>query len=295
MILVATPNPAIDVTYRVGTHVPGGTNRVLDVQRRAGGKGVNVARVLAALDVPVRAVLPLGGSAGRWLCSALDVPFDATPCQAETRSTVTVVGDGHPTVYTEPGPRLSTVEWAAFSARLAARLPDADLLVISGSLPPGAAPELVGDWVRQARAAGARALVDASGPALLAAARAGADVKPNREELLAATETNDEASGAAALSKLGAGLVVVSRGEDGITAYDRSGVVAVPAVPGVHGNPTGAGDAATAGLAMALVRQLPLDTALRQAAALGAAAVLRPVAGEVDLPAYRRFLNGASA
>ncbi|MBN9742221.1 1-phosphofructokinase [Amycolatopsis sp. A1MSW2902] len=295
MIVVATPNPAVDVTYRVGAHILGGTNRVLDVQRRAGGKGVNVAHVLAALDIPVRALLPLGGDAGRWLGSALAVPFDATACEAETRSTVTVTGDGHPTVYAEPGPQLSDAEWERFSALLATRLRDAELLVISGSLPRNAAPELVGDWVRLAREAGVRALVDSSGPALLAAARAGADVKPNREGLLSATGAVDEASGAAELSRLGAGLVVVSRGEDGIAAYTRAGVVAVPVVPGVRGNPTGAGDAATAGLAAAFVRGLPLHEALRHAAAAGAAAVLRPVAGEIDLSAYCRFLNGASA
>ncbi len=38
MIVVATPNPAVDITYRVGTHTPGGTNRVLDVQRRPAAK-----------------------------------------------------------------------------------------------------------------------------------------------------------------------------------------------------------------------------------------------------------------
>ncbi|WP_134661813.1 MULTISPECIES: 1-phosphofructokinase family hexose kinase [unclassified Amycolatopsis] len=295
MIIVATPNPAVDITYRVGAHILGGTNRVLDVQRRAGGKGVNVAHVLAALDIPVHAVLPLDGDAGRWLGSALAVPFDAIACEAETRSTVTVIGDGHPTVYAEPGPQLSAAEWERFAALLATRLRDAELLVISGSLPRNAAPELVGDWVRLAREAGVRALVDSSGPALLAAARAGADVKPNREELLSATGAVDEASGAAELSRLGAGLVVVSRGEDGIAAYTRARVVSVPVVPGVRGNPTGAGDAATAGLAAALVRGLPLHEALRHAAAAGAAAVLRPVAGEIDLSAYRRFLNGASA
>ncbi|MCG3753405.1 MULTISPECIES: 1-phosphofructokinase family hexose kinase [Amycolatopsis] len=295
MIIVATPNPAVDITYRVGAHILGGTNRVLDVQRRAGGKGVNVAHVLAALDIPVHAVLPLDGDAGRWLGSALAVPFDAIACEAETRSTVTVIGDGHPTVYAEPGPQLSAAEWERFAALLATRLRDAELLVISGSLPRNAAPELVGDWVRLAREAGVRALVDSSGPALLAAARAGADVKPNREELLSATGAVDAASGAAELSRLGAGLVVVSRGEDGIAAYTGAEVISVPGVPGVRGNPTGAGDAATAGLAAALVRGLPLDEALRQAAAAGAAAVLRPVAGEIDLSAYRRFLNGASA
>lgn len=295
MIVVLTPNPAIDVTYRVGSHTPGDTNRVLEVQRRPGGKGVNVARVLAALDVPARALLPLGGDAGRWLRTELDVRFQAIPISGETRTTVTVVGDGHPTVYPEPGPELSPEEWTAFGASLAGCLSGAELSVVSGSLPRGASPDLVASWVRVAQDAGVRTLVDASGPALLAAARAGAVVKPNRAELLAATSAADEAAGAATLLRLGAPLVVVSRGTDGIAAYASDGVFTVPAIPGVRGNPTGAGDAATAGLAAALAGGRPLMEALRSAAALGAAAVLRPVAGEVDLPAYHRFLNGAPA
>ncbi|WP_326833986.1 hexose kinase [Amycolatopsis rhabdoformis] len=292
MIVVVTPNPAVDVTYRVARHEPGETNRVLDVQRRPGGKGLNVAHVLAGLGVAVTAVLPLGGEAGRWVAGQLQVPHDVSALHGETRTTVTVVGEGHPTVFTEPGPETSEAEWARFGALLDRHLAGADLLVVSGSLPRGAAPELLGEWVRAAHRAGVRVLADVSGPALLAAAKAGADVvKPNLGELLDATSTVDERAGAEQLARLGAGIVVVSRGAEGIAAHTASEVVEVPAVPGVSGNPTGAGDAATAGLAAALVAGLPLVQGLRRAAALGAAAVLRPVAGEVDFGAYRRFLD----
>ncbi|GHF40306.1 tagatose 6-phosphate kinase [Amycolatopsis bartoniae] len=296
MIVVLTPNPAVDVTYHLARHVPGETNRVEEVSRRPGGKGLNVARVLAALGVDALALLPLGGEAGRWIAGALDIPFATAEIAGETRTTVTIT-DGsaaHPTVYVEPGPVVT--EWDAVASLLGERLAGADLLVISGSLPRGADPDLVSAWVRQARAAGVRTLVDCSGAALLAAARAGADVlKPNVAELLAATGASDEAAGVAALS--GAGLVVVSRGAAGMAAYTVDGVLEVPAVPGVRGNPTGAGDAATASLAAGLVAGLPLGETLRRAAALGAAAVLCPVAGEVDLLAYQDFLdsNGAPA
>ncbi|MGW4489353.1 1-phosphofructokinase family hexose kinase [Amycolatopsis sp. NPDC004368] len=298
MIVVVTPNPAVDVTYRVARDVPGETNRVLDVQRRPGGKGLNVARVLDGLGVDVVAVLPLGGEAGRWVAGELRVPHEVSGLAGETRTTVTVVGEGHPTVYSEPGPETSAAEWARFGEVLDRRLAGADLLVVSGSLPRGADPELVGEWVRAAHRAETRVLVDVSGPALLAGAAAGADVvKPNLGELLEATSTVDERAGAERLVRLGAGLVVVSRGAEGISAHRGTEVVEVPAVPGVSGNPTGAGDAATAGLAAALVEGVPLVQGLRRAAALGAAAVLRPVAGEVDFGAYRRFLepNGEPA
>lgn len=64
MILTVTANPALDVTYRVGTLVPHGTHRVSAVAERAGGKGLNVARVLHTLGVPVLATGLLGGATG---------------------------------------------------------------------------------------------------------------------------------------------------------------------------------------------------------------------------------------
>jgi tagatose 6-phosphate kinase len=301
-IVVVTPNPAVDVTYRVARQQIGVTQRVHDVRRMPGGKGLNVARVLAALDTPSLSLLPLGGMAGTWIARELDerrMPARIIPVTGDTRTTVTVVDDAaHPTMFGEPGPSLSDAEWAAVTAAIAetisAEAADATamLLVISGSLPPGTDPALVGGWVEAATRRGVMSIVDCSGAALLTAAAARASVlKPNRQELREATGVDDEHEAARELLGLGAGAVVVSRGADGVAVHTHRESVALPAVPGVSGNPTGAGDAAVAGLALALANGTGLDDALRHACALGAAAVLRLVAGEVDVAAYRRFLS----
>ncbi|QKS89009.1 1-phosphofructokinase family hexose kinase [Curtobacterium flaccumfaciens] len=327
MILVVTPNPAVDVTYRVSEQRIGETQRVLEVQRRPGGKGLNVGRVLAATGVPTHAVLPLGGDGGRWITHALDdlgLVHTDVAVRGETRTTVTVVDDlAHPTMFGEPGPVLSPDEWDTVTAAVETLLdgdvgrtagtagaPPAAALVVSGSLPRDSDPAVVARWVTAARHRGVLSVVDCSGTALLAAASAGATVcKPNREELLEATGTDDERSGALRLLGLGATVVVVSRGSDGIAAHTAEHVLEVPAVPGVSGNPTGAGDAATAGLVGVLVEVLVGDglpssdgsvrapddatllRALRSAAAHGAAAVLQPVAGAVDAADVHRFLS----
>ncbi|MBT1682132.1 1-phosphofructokinase family hexose kinase [Curtobacterium flaccumfaciens] len=333
MILVVTPNPAVDVTYRVAEQRIGETQRVLEVQRRPGGKGLNVGRVLAATGVPTHAVLPLGGDGGRWIAHALDdlgLAHTDVAVRGETRTTVTVVDDlAHPTMFGEPGPVLSPDEWDAVTTAVETLLdgdvgrtggadgaagtagaPPAAALVVSGSLPRDTDPTVVARWVTTARRRGVLSVVDCSGTALLAAASAGATVcKPNREELLDATGTDDERSGALRLLGLGATVVVVSRGSDGIAAHTTEHVLEVPAVPGVSGNPTGAGDAATAGLVSVLVDVLvgaglpspdgsvpapddpTLLRALRSAAAHGAAAVLQPVAGVVDPADVHRFLS----
>lgn len=298
-VVVVTPNPAIDVTYAVENQAVGETHRVLSAQRRPGGKGVNVSRGLAALGHDPVNVLPLGGAAGDWMAAALDdlgLRASVTPIDGDTRTCVAITDPlGHPTVFNEPGPAVTGPEWAALLADVARLLGDAGALVVSGSLPAGTDASIVAALVGAARAAGVPSVLDVSGPSLLAAARAGADVlKPNEQELLAAT---GEASLDAAIARvrgLGARLVVVSRGTDGLVAVDDSGFHSVPAIRGVGGNPTGAGDAATAGLVAAIADGRPVGDALSWAAALGAAAVLRPVAGEVDLDAFHRFLHESS-
>lgn len=294
-VVVITPNPAIDVTYRVVEQRVGTTQRVTDTLRAPGGKGINVVRVLGALGVDAVSLAPLGGGPGAWMSDALDglgiAHLDA-PIAAETRSTVTVVDDiAHPTMFGEPGPTVSDAEWRHLDALLAGALAGTRVLVVSGSLPRGTDPGVVARWVSTARGLGVTTVVDMSGPALVAAADAGAAIlKPNREELAEATATTSEEQGAAALIARGAGTVVVSRGADGIAAHTGTGgVVMVPAVPGIAGNPTGAGDAATAGLVAALLDGVDLASTLRRAAAAGAAAALRPTAGEIDLAAFTRF------
>jgi tagatose 6-phosphate kinase len=295
-IVVVTPNPAIDVTYAVESQSIGETHRVQQIEKRPGGKGVNVARVLALLGHDPGALLPLGGAAGEWMSAAiagLGLQLIAFPIAGETRTTVAVVDDAHhPTLFSEAGPSISAAEVDALRERIRGACVGAGMLVISGSLPPGLGADEVGAWVAVAHSEGALALVDAGGPALLAAARAGADIlKPNESELLDATGAADAAGGIAALVELGAHTVIVSRGAHGLLAVDGSGGrFEVAAIPRVDGNPTGAGDAATAGVASAVLEGLPMPDLLRRAAALGAAAVLRPVAGEIDLDAYRRFV-----
>ncbi|AMM21623.1 hypothetical protein AX769_17605 [Frondihabitans sp. PAMC 28766] len=295
MILVLTPNPAVDVTYTVGHQLIGETQRVLDVAKRPGGKGLNVARVLHLLGRETLALSPLGGDGGRWIESELEasgIANTSSLISAPTRTTVTVVdADQHPTVFAEPGPTISPTEWEDYRGLVREHLPAADLVVVSGSLPATADSELVAEWVADAHARGVPILVDVSGPPLLAAARAGADiVKPNAAELREATGNDDESVAAHVLLDLGAGLVIVSRGADGLTAYSTTEVTTVEAVPGVAGNPTGAGDAATAGTAVGFVDGIATVDLLRLASALGAAAVLRPTAGDIDLDAYPKFI-----
>ncbi|MFF2631823.1 1-phosphofructokinase family hexose kinase [Microbacterium sp. NPDC058021] len=299
MILTVTPNPALDCTWHVDALVPGDSHRVGTGAERAGGKGVNVARVLQATGSDTLALATAGGDTGRALAADLGasgVPHRLVPVAAATRRSIAVVDDRHgeATLLNERGGGLSPAEADALLDAARALAAQATTVVVSGSLPPGIRSEDIGLLVADLVRAGTTTIADVTGPALLAAATAGAHVvKPNAAELHETTGCHDPLTGARVLLEQGAGLAVVSLGGDGMllvrrSAPDRALRARLPEM--LHGNPTGAGDAAVAAIAALLARRgdatdLTDDDLVHLArAAVGwsASAVLMPQAGEVS-------------
>ncbi|MFF5211728.1 1-phosphofructokinase family hexose kinase [Streptosporangium sp. NPDC000396] len=348
-ILTVTLNLALDVTYMTENVDWDGVNRVRTVHRRAGGKGVNVARVLADLGRDVLVTGLSGGPTGRAAeadLAAAGLPAALTPIAAESRSTLAVcdlapapgtvstVGGAEraarrTALFNEPGPVVTEAELERFLHDYDTRLGRAATVVISGSLPRGVPAGFYAELAARARERGVPAIVDADGePLRHAPAGRPSIVKPNAEELSRAlalesalargdggpaasgevleTETlrHDGASptgrrpsgttlaGAAMLRQGGAESVVVSLGADGLLAVTPEGAWRAAMPYRVEGNPTGAGDALVAGLALGLVEGMPWPDRLRRAAALGAAAVAAPVAGEVDRETFQRIHPG---
>lgn len=289
MILTVTANPAIDLTYETDSLVVGESNRVAGARSRAGGKGLNVARVAHQLGNRVLAVATVGGDTGIEFERELQtsgLPHRLVPVTTATRRSFAFVdtSSGQVTVVNEAGNALTAAGWAALTGAVRSVAADATCLVGSGSLPPGATDGFYADLVAIAHDAGFPAIIDATGAALLGAARAGADLlKPNRRELAETTGLADPVAGAAKLLDAGARLVLVSLGEEGmfaVSAEDRAPLFA--RLPRLAGNPTGAGDAAVAASAVCLAAgDCDPESILRLASAWSAAAVLAPVAGEV--------------
>ena len=302
MILTVTLNPALDVSYGVDALVPHGSHRVRSIVERAGGKGVNVASVLHDVGVPCVALLLARGAAGRAMAADLEsrgLSHDMVRGAGETRRTVNVISteSGDATIFNEPGPSISAAEIAAVVARVQEHvLAGATVVAVSGSLPDRAKVDAYALVVLAARAAGAQTIVDTEGPALRAACAAGADVAmPNREELLDSTETDEESAGVKVLQTLGARNVLVSAGPEGMRAVLADGrTLAVRPGRRLSGNPTGAGDAATAAVAAGLATGRGWPEIVRDAVAWSGAAVLQPVAGAVDWGDIVRLRAGAT-
>jgi tagatose 6-phosphate kinase len=294
VILTVTLNFALDVTYGAPRIRWRSTNRVSVVGRRAGGKGVNVARVLHALGRDAVVTGLAGGATGAAARAELERSglIDAT-VSVRDRSRVTIVvveRDGEVTGFSEPGPEVTGAEWARLQARLNELLGTAEAVVLSGSLPPGVPLDAYAQLTAIAQRAGVPVLLDAEGEALARGVAAGPQlVKINARELEGFAPGIDVLSGAAQLRAAGAGAVVVSEGPAGLVGLTEAGAwrAVPPRVSG--GNPTGAGDAAAAALVAGMVDAGSWPRRLSDAAALSAAAVTAPMAGSFDEFAYRRL------
>lgn len=292
-VLVVGLNPAVDVTYRIPALRHGTSHRVVGVHRQAGGKALNVVRVLHQLAVPARLLAFAGGTSGAFLsdeltAAGISAQFVAT--SAATRSTVAVVDDVDATVFNEPGSAVLPAEWSAFQVAFAAALRTADVVVFAGSVPPGVGDAAYHWLVSAAGAAGRSTVLDAAGVHLQQALTARPTVvKPNHHEagelLGRALITEDDGVAAAQeLQRLGAVSALVSRGAEGLIAATPDGIWAVRGGGRVAGNPTGAGDAVVAAVAAGLLVSADWPDLLREAVALSAGAVAVDVAGRVHLP-----------
>ena len=304
MIITLTLNPSLDRTVELDELVRGQMSRATASHVDPGGKGVNVTRALLANGISSRAVLPCGGEEGQHLVRLLQAEGVDPICvwiAGHTRSNLTLAEpDGTVTKINEPGPVLSPADFEAVLNELlvAAAGPTelragADWVVVCGSTPPGVPVDAMAQLCEGLVAAGVRLAVDTSGPALHAAATAGAAlVKPNREELAEVvarelTTIGDVVDAARELQSWGAGAVLASLGADGAVLVDDDGVIVGNAPVDRPRSAVGAGDALLAGFLAAGAKG---GVALAEALAWGAAAVSLPgsrMPGPDDLQRHR--------
>jgi tagatose 6-phosphate kinase len=292
VILTVTLNTALDITHRVRALRPHATHRVTEVIQRPGGKGLNVARVLAALGHEVTVTGFVGGGTGRAVQEGLartpGIVDALVPVAGATRRTIAVVdATGDTTQLNEPGPLITPAEWSAFQKAYEVLLRSASAVALCGSLPPGVPVGAYAGLIRTARTLAVPVLLDTSGEPLRRGVAARPDVvKPNAEELAELTGSHEPSRATRDARRRGAQAVVASLGPDGLLAHTPEGHWRATPPRRFRGNPTGAGDAVVAGLLSGLVEHLPWPDRLTRATALSAATVLAPAAGEFDQRAY---------
>lgn len=306
MLLIITPNPALDRTMVFRGLRLGAAHRTDHVLVSAGGKGLNVARVARTLRQAALVCGPLGGHTGEQVAHL--AAEEGLLCRwtshgaGETRTCVLLVdpetADG--TALNEIGPPLGPRNWADFAADVLDASASADLCLVSGSLPPGPRPEALGALMQQLGARGRRVVVDTSGPALAAAAAArpwGLKINGTEAGDLLGRTVDDVAAADGAVRELrgrGIALAAVSLGALGcVVAHADGAWWARPPAVAVQSS-VGSGDALMAGMMIALLRGQPLPEALRQGVACGTADALTPGPGLIDLGEVARLAAGVT-
>jgi 1-phosphofructokinase len=283
VIVTVTLNPSLDRTVEIDRLDRGLVLRARSTRLDPGGKGVNVARALAANEVKTCAILPCGGRDGEALATMLaaeGVDLRPLPTAAPVRSNITVVeSDGTVTKINEPGGGLSESELDECVEIVLRTAAGAEWVVACGSLPPGVADDFYAVLGRHLALARIPFAVDTSGPALRAALSAPVGlVKPNLHELAEAVDRRlrtlaDVVDAARALRAGAAVVVLASLGPDGAVLVDDGGACHGEATVATARSTVGAGDALLAGFIAAGASG---RTALAEGLAWGAAAVRQP-------------------
>ena len=285
MIYTITLNPALDRTIWIQKVRDDVSNRILEEKSFAGGKSVDVSKVLKNLGVDNIALGFVGGFAGRELEGRLlneGIETDFVRVSGETRTNIIIheTGTGKQLAFNARGPEIKPDELMQFIEQLE-KLPCGEVVAIGGSIPLGVSPEIYRKIINLVKKCQAKVVLDVDGDALRQGIKALPNViKPNIHELseLAGRELkglDDVVSAARSINQQGVEIVLVSMGAKGILLVSEGQqYLAVP--PNVKVESTiGAGDSSVAGFVSGLVQGKDLKQCLIYAVAAGTATTLR--------------------
>ena len=296
MIVTVTMNAALDRTLTVPNFHRGHRHRASQVLTLAGGKGINIARALKRLDVPVVATGLAGGRTGTRIVEELTAEAilnDFVRIGEESRTSTAVV-DPTETSYTEInewGPRVLEDELGMLLEKVHYLSRGADFVVFAGSLPRGVEDSFYAEAIRDLNRRGVPVVLDTEGGPL----RLGTEaepylVSPNQREAehVVGQELEDEEDFLMALDRiaeLGArnvhitlesGCFALFREERQVRRY-RALAPVLEAISVV-----GAGDVLLAQFLVAQLAGKTAEEALRIAVAAGAASTLEVGAGRFE-------------
>ncbi|MGC2721312.1 MAG: 1-phosphofructokinase family hexose kinase, partial [Candidatus Acidiferrales bacterium] len=295
-VVCVSANPALDRRLHLPAIALGEVNRARSAATMPGGKSAHVAMTARALGARAIWIGFSGGATGdenEAGLTRLGLAVHPIRTSSATRTNLEVIEEsGRITEILEPGERIGAADQQELLRLCEKNLSNTwkgAVLAISGSLPPGVAPELYRSLIRLARTAGPRAFLDASGDALRESLGAEPDfVKPNRreaEQLLGGRFDSVESTVAAlsALIDRGARSAAITLGAEGlIWKTARNGECWLAKPPKLKPISTvGCGDAALGGFAYAAQTGLTSEESIRLAAACGAANCLAQLAGQI--------------
>ncbi len=285
MIITVTLNPALDKTIQVDEFKIDSVNRIVDTRVDAGGKGINVSKVIEELQHKSTALGFLGGSSGNQIKNYLDdlnINNDFLTVKGETRTNLKIydkVFNTH-TDINENGPSLGQENITNIKEKIMKYCNEDSIVVLSGSVPSGVSTSIYGDIIRDIKTKGGKAILDAEGELLMEGIKAGPYmVKPNIDELEKAfnISINSEEQIIETAKKVleyGVKYVIISQGSEGSLFISDDKVAKVNGIKVEVKSTVGAGDSMVAALAVAVQQQYSFEEAMKLACATSTANVM---------------------
>ncbi|WP_307976674.1 1-phosphofructokinase [uncultured Streptococcus sp.] len=278
MIYTVTLNPSIDFIVRLDHLALGSVNRMDSDDKFAGGKGINVSRVLKRLDIDNTATGFIGGFTGRFVEEGLveeGITTNFVSVNEDTRINVKIKA-GEETEINGAGPTIIDEQLAELETILASLTAD-DTVVFAGSAPANLGNKVYNTLIPLAKKAGAEVVCDFEGQTLLDSLdHQPLLVKPNNHELAAIFGV--ELNGLADIEKYareilakGAKNVIISMAGDGALLVTPEAAYFAKPIKGTVKNSVGAGDSMVAGFTGEYVKSGDPVEALKWGVACGTA------------------------
>ena len=289
MIYTVTFNPSIDYIMFADDFELNGLNRATETFKFAGGKGINVSRVLQTLNVPSTALGFAGGFPGQFIDDTLKkagIQTDFIEIDEDTRINVKLK-TGDETEINAPGPNISQTQFENLLRQLK-QTSKKDIVVVAGSIPKSVPKDAYEQIAKIIKQTGARLVVDAEKDLVESVLKHNPlFIKPNKHELEVMFDTSinsdeDVIHYAQEIMKQGASSVIVSLGGEGAIYVDHKHSLKASVPHGQVVNTVGSGDSTVAGMIAGLETGLTIENAFKQAVSAGTATAFND-----DLASYK--------
>lgn len=278
MIYTVTFNPSIDYVIFTNDFKIDGLNRATATYKFAGGKGINVSRVLKTLDVESTALGFAGGFPGKFIADTLNnsaIQSNFIEVDEDTRINVKLK-TGQETEINAPGPHITSAQFEQLLQQIKNTTSE-DIVIVAGSVPSSIPSDAYAQIAQITAQTGAKLVVDAEKElAESVLSYHPLFIKPNKDELEVMFNTTvnsdeDVIKYGRLLVDKGAQSVIVSLGGDGAIYIDKEISIKAVNPQGKVVNTVGSGDSTVAGMVAGIASGLTIEKAFQQAVACGTA------------------------
>ncbi|MGM0379853.1 MAG: 1-phosphofructokinase [Bacillota bacterium] len=286
MVLTVTLNPAVDKTISVNDFEINTVNRLDYKQKDAGGKGINVSKVLKELSIESIATGFLGGESGHFIkkyLKKININNEFIEIDEPTRENIKIVDNKNKlfTDINDPGPLIKEKNLNKLKVRIDKLTKINQIVVFAGSVPKGVNDGIYNELIKIAKTNDCFVILDTYGKPFEKAIKSKANmIKPNIDELNQYLnlnlKSNKEIKKAVKKEFIEKGIksVVVSLGKEGAVYIDKNNSYHVNALNVDVKSTVGAGDAMVAGITYGLYKSKSIKDVLKYGAACSTANIM---------------------